>query len=211
MLNRAVTRADVEDFKRFSLIHEGIVFLRKADIPFEQYVEWLLDTLKTFGVTGLPDGDEWTHDFFTTVGTLVLEGDEGEPASDLETDAHECGHALDFKAHPDRAVWLYLTSDEARAAYEAAQYLTGAYVRFRLTGQRTELAWIRTALENAYAMSARAVDLAMDLITQGLSAVYAGAALTPGMQHFERWAKARFGADLSAPPDPNTPSAPSAR
>lgn len=197
MLNRPVTFEDVDAFKRHSLAREGIVFIRKADLPFEQYVEWTLDTLKMFGVTGLPDGDEFTHDFFSTVGTVVFEGDDADPLGALEVRAHECGHALDFKAHPDRAVWLYITSDEARAAYEAAQYLTGAYVRFRLTGARTEPAEIRHALEGAYAMSDRAIDLAVDLFTQGLSAVYAGKPTTRGQVHFERWAKARFGADLT--------------
>ncbi len=168
-----LTWADVDAFKRWCTRRFGVVFFEKQDVPGEPIVERALDLLKAVGVVGLPDGTEFGNEYSTTIGFVVLTVPYASPAEALRILTHELNHALNFWLHPDSVVWLYLTTHEGRANYEAGCMTAGAEAAFLIDGTIPAPADTRHELEVGYAIDDRALDLGVDLSTQSLGSVRA--------------------------------------
>jgi hypothetical protein len=201
MPRRIVTRSDVESFQRWCTEHYFVLWLDKASLPGAEYVRTVADALHAL-VPGAPTGTQLVDEDWQTIGLVVLTGSSRDPATDLCACVHELTHALNFEHHPDRAIYLYVASDEARANFEGGAYLAGAEARIELEGVTDDPAWVRETLAAQYLVSPAAADLGADVYRQGLTAVLSADAVaqanasdpnpialktTPGGKAFAAW------------------------
>lgn len=154
----------------------GLLVTHKTG-PLWTTVKVLLNGARALGYKGLPSGDEFTHDFGTTFGTIVVLPDAELSPDDLVCLlAHEAGHAEQFVADPGGFVVRYLTIPEARGShYEVPQYAVSYALHWALTGEiPSSPRDLPAALQWGYALGEADVAHCAVALEQHITSIVAG-------------------------------------
>jgi len=131
---RQLTGKDVIAFWKYMGSKYGFRVVQKANAEEMQAIGWALDMM------GVQSQTDFMRKYTTTIGTTVYvpfkigKGNQTQLRSQIITCVHESEHVVQFKRNRGRFIFNYLSSDAARAHYEAEAYLTNMEMYFFFTG-----------------------------------------------------------------------------
>ena len=130
-----LTKEDVQNAWKYMSKYYDFDIIDKSNAKEMQIAGWALELMD------IQDSDDFLKRYTTTIGRNIYvpfeigEGSQSKLKLQLCTLAHEAQHVVQFRRNSGKFVFRYLTSDAARASYEADALRANMEMYWYMTGK----------------------------------------------------------------------------